>query len=368
MKRFESLDAFRGICALIVVARHLHIVGAFTEIAFFRNCDILIEFFFVLSGFVLAHNYAYKEIKFIPYMTARFFRIFPIHVFMLFILIALECCKLLIHKFSGIEFDTLPFTGRTSPSEALPNLFLIQSWTPWTDSLSFNYPSWSLSVEFYIYILLYLTINVFRKLNISPIVWVSISIVSLWLLFSGNNALLKEQDIARGVSCFFGGAFIYSIFKALPDIKISTLVASTLESICLALIVFFLAYQGESKNMICTFLFFIAVFIFAYEKGVISLYLKDKYIQHLGRISCSIYLTHAAIILTITMATYILQKNMNANFMPMIAGRRYLDFSSPLINNMIVLIIMLLVVTISTITHNKIEVSFMKYKHRYLRK
>ena len=60
-RRFEVLDAFRGICAVAVVIFHMHLVGSITELSFFRGSSIFVEFFFVLSGFVLAHGYAYKK-------------------------------------------------------------------------------------------------------------------------------------------------------------------------------------------------------------------------------------------------------------------------------------------------------------------
>ncbi|MDX7998176.1 acyltransferase [Xenorhabdus sp. Reich] len=362
MKRFESLDAFRGIWALVVVARHLHIVGAFTEIKFFRNCYMLVEFFFALSGFVLAHSYAYKESKFIPYISSRFLRIFPLHIFMLLIFISLEFCRLLIHQFSGIEFDTVPFTGNNSLSEILPNLFLVQSWTSWTHALSFNYPSWSLSIEFYVYILFYLTIVICRKINTAPIVWTSIFIVSLWLLVSGNDML--QQAVNRGLSCFFGGAFTYSIFRMFSGIKINTIVASILEAICLILILFFTAYEGDAKRIICTSLFLITIFVFAYQRGVFSHIFRTKYLRHLGNISCSIYMIHAVIILIFTTAMYIIQKTTSMELTPMIGGRRYLDTGSLLLNNIIVLIIISIIIAISTITYNKVEMKFIKYKKK----
>ncbi len=61
MERFETLDSLRGICAIFVVFFHMNIVGAFTELSFFRNSSIFVEFFFVLSGFVLAHSYLNKS-------------------------------------------------------------------------------------------------------------------------------------------------------------------------------------------------------------------------------------------------------------------------------------------------------------------
>ena len=67
--RFEALDAFRGICAICVVIFHMNILNSFTEISFFRGSAILVDFFFALSGFVLAHSYGFKQnLKFKKFM------------------------------------------------------------------------------------------------------------------------------------------------------------------------------------------------------------------------------------------------------------------------------------------------------------
>lgn len=60
-KRFEALDAFRGICAISVVIFHMHFIDSITELSFFRGSAIFVEFFFILSGFVLAHGYGSRE-------------------------------------------------------------------------------------------------------------------------------------------------------------------------------------------------------------------------------------------------------------------------------------------------------------------
>jgi len=153
IERFYALDSFRGICALSVAVHHMHIVDSIAEIEFFRNANFLVEFFFVLSGFVLAHTYAAKEgFDFKKFFISRTFRLFPLHWLMLAVIVFLECGKLFAYK-KGLVLNNVPFTGDYSPSELIPNFFLVQSWTDSTSPVSFNYPSWSISVEYYMYMI-----------------------------------------------------------------------------------------------------------------------------------------------------------------------------------------------------------------------
>ena len=124
-KRFEALDGLRGVCALFVVIFHLHFAGSLSELAFFRNSAIFVEFFFVLSGFVLVHGYASKSnLKFSTFVSTRFFRLDPLHIFMFIIFVFLELIRLSLHKIAGISFNKEAFTGSTAISEIIPNILL----------------------------------------------------------------------------------------------------------------------------------------------------------------------------------------------------------------------------------------------------
>lgn len=63
MKRFLALDGFRGLGVLFVVIFHTHVLNSFTKHDFFRNSYLFVEFFFVLSGFVLYYTYGQKDFK-----------------------------------------------------------------------------------------------------------------------------------------------------------------------------------------------------------------------------------------------------------------------------------------------------------------
>jgi hypothetical protein len=52
--RFEALDGWRGICACLVVLFHFHGFSPIYSVELVRNSYLFVDFFFVLSGFVIA--------------------------------------------------------------------------------------------------------------------------------------------------------------------------------------------------------------------------------------------------------------------------------------------------------------------------
>tara|TARA_R110002153_G_scaffold116833_1_gene260613 strand:+ start:3478 stop:4566 length:1089 start_codon:yes stop_codon:yes gene_type:complete len=356
-QRFEALDAFRGGCALSVVVFHMHLVDSITELNFFRGSSIFVEFFFVLSGFVLAHGYGFKKnLNFKIFMKARFFRLYPLHFFMFVVFVILEFGKLFAYKFGGFVFNNEPFTNSFAISEMIPNLLLIQSWTPLTNHLTFNYPSWSISIEFYLYALLFLSIVAFKKNRILS--WVFISFIAFILMYFESEILVPT--VLRGLSCFFGGAFTYVMYKKLSNFKPSYIVGSIVETMLLICIVLIVQSQVEYRSIIAPVLFFFTVLFFAFESGFFSTLLKAKPLQYAGKLSYSIYMTHAAILFCLISTAIILQKLTGIEMAPMIETTRYLSFGDSMINNLVVISILIIVLYISSLTYKYVEIGGQK--------
>lgn len=352
-ERFEALDAFRGICAISVVVFHLHLVGSITELDFFRGSYIFVEYFFALSGFVLAHGYAYKkDLKFPTFMKSRFFRIYPLHIFMFVVMFTLEIGKLLAYNFGGFTFNNAPFTGSYALKEIIPNLLLIQSWIPNSDSLSFNAPSWSISVEFYMYALFFFSIVTCKKNK--EIAWITSSLIAFILIYLHSSLLTNE--ILRGTSCFFGGAFFYYLFTRAPKLNLNIATGTIIEALLLSMIVIVVKSTFNYHDLVASALFMVTIFCFAFEFGAISKILRSYPFQKIGKLSYSIYMTHAAIIFCLTSIAIIIQKITNTSYAPMIDGIRYVNFGNSYINNIVVLIILLMVIAISNVTYKHIEI------------
>lgn len=148
--RFESLDSMRGIAALMVVLHHM---PRFGPVGFQQAVDVwgpAIDFFYLLSGFVMAHGYRSKLKSGLPirgFLFTRLGRLWPLHAFILvaFVLMYASEAALLTLLF-GVAPEWQKIPGAT--------LSLIQSFALLRfDAFGWNGPSWSIAVEFWIYVI-----------------------------------------------------------------------------------------------------------------------------------------------------------------------------------------------------------------------
>ncbi len=340
-KRFEALDAFRGIAALIVAVAHLNVVGVISDLTIVKNAFFFVDFFFVLSGFVIAYSYgdkvaSYKQFK--DFSVKRFARIWPLHCFMLFLFIPFAMANV----FLGIELG-----DRFSIYSFISNFFLVQSFV--MIPLSWNITAWSISTEFYTYLIFgFLCLFPFfqRKAYVSVAI-IMISFAFMMMKLDINNTLF--QCLA---SFFLGNlaARCYSNFKIKPWMEWAIIIA----------IVFILSnYQGYELYFIMPFFFFATVIIFSQESGVLSKLLRAKLFQVLGVLSYSIYLTHTWLISAIKALSIVLGKLVDYTFMQSIDGVRFINFGFSN-NDFIFVPFLLIVVGFSFLTYKFIEIKCQK--------
>lgn len=362
-QRFLVLDSFRGIAAICVVIFHMHIIGSITELNFFRGSSLFVEFFFVLSGFVLAHTYGFKDISFKRFIISRTFRLYPLHLFMFIMFFLLQIVQLIFVKY-GMVFNKVPFEGHYAFKEIIPNLLFMQSWLPGFLPTSWNQPAWSLSVEYYMYIIFFFTL--FIKSNLKYIVWFLFSFISFYMILNSFGIM---SEVIRGLSCFFAGALTYLIYRKinLKFEKINAKLFSIVEFLLIFLIIYIISYVEEYKAIYASFIFLVIVFFFAFEKGVLSKILKASFFQLLGKLSYSIYMTHVLIIFCFKAFIQILDKVLQKNYTVLVDNSVHIDFGNIFINNFVVFIILFIVVLISMFTYKYIEVKGQEFGKRFLK-
>lgn len=368
--RFTVLDSFRGIFALCVVVFHMHYVNSITGLSFFRNSNLFVDFFFVLSGFVITHGYAYnKKLSFGRFGISRTFRIFPLHIATLFVVIVIEIFKMTAFKY-GINFNRMPFTGETDPSQIMANLLLLQSWTTYTNALSFNFPSWSISIEFYMYFIFYCTLifkGIFRYL-----LWLAIASIATFLFI--NNYLTADHilssSVPRGLSGFFAGATTYFLYnKTYNSIQLKPFIYSVSEFVLFVVLIFVIASDISNKSLILIFLFSASIYVFAYEKGFLSKFLTTNIFTSIGKLSYSIYMTHASILLIILTVYTVAEKALHLHLVtPLANGIKMIDFGNSVLNNIAIPVILTIVISCSNLTYRYIEIPGLEFGRKLINK
>lgn len=333
-RRFSALDAFRGIFCVLIVLFHLRVLDAFTRFAPFRNAIIVVAFFFILSGFVLAHRYAYRrELNFPQFIRARFYRIFPLHLFMLSVIVAIECCKYVLQYYDILHFNNPLFAGRMAWKEILANLFLVQAWTPYTEYLSVNYVSWSISVEFYLYLLFFAIQYLCGRA--AAVIWLGIAGVTGYCLYYDYPLLVYPAQ--TGMFCFFSGAVLYSIYRRIAGRSPGKAAASILEILAVLLFLSVLSYRFEYRGVAVVLIFLIMILVFAYEAGVVSRFFTCRAMHFLEKVSYSVYMTHVFTISLVVGVFMAVQRYCGIDCTVMLGDERYLSTGYVWLDDLLVL-------------------------------
>jgi peptidoglycan/LPS O-acetylase OafA/YrhL len=148
-----GLASLRGIAAVCVMFHNLsifcfdHITSVVPSKVVVKSY-LLVDMFFVLSGFVLAHVYSQAFARGVNgksyrnFMLARAARLYPLHLIILGLLVAVEVANLLIAQFGDVPVRRDPFTATHSVGKMFLNIFMLRG-----VGHSWNDPGWPISAE-----------------------------------------------------------------------------------------------------------------------------------------------------------------------------------------------------------------------------
>lgn len=320
-----SLTTMRGVAALMVIIFHFHLlIGALIpyEDHLITKFYLMVDLFFVLSGFVLVHVYS-KNLSvdrswsnYISFIKARFARIYPLHLFTFLLVFGLA----LFLRSQGI-FAQLPvFLKNVMSNDSIPYvLTLTHSWGFVIETV-WNIPSWSISVEWFLYLvfpILLLLISKYNKAQFLVIGLISLIILILlvyhfepiWMhdvLLSRNETTVDPKrptttlDITttwlaliRGLASFILGMMAYYAFKRKA---MQGILSKPISFISIVLFIFCGWFKSILPDPITVVLFPFLVLAAVYSKGYIYLLLNNKIGNYLGNISYSIYLVHGVLL------------------------------------------------------------------------
>ena len=294
--RFQSLDGWRGICAVMVVCFHAPVSGFAETSGLIRNAFLFVDFFFVLSGFVITHAFfeSLRENRaFGRFFLARLFRVYPLHLAMLALYVVFELARLV---FTG---PGEAFEGGTSLAGLVNSLLMLQS-LGFLDSLTWNYPSWSISAELVAYLCFAAVVVTVPRLILPLSVLAVVVALPTIALVIGKMDASSHLGWLRCLAGFSVGVILRrAVWRegAATEAKRYRNSWSFAEAAVVLFVIVFVARLGGTDYAYAAPLVFgLALYVFAHEAGMISLALKSRPIAFLGLISYSIYMTHAFVI------------------------------------------------------------------------
>jgi hypothetical protein len=303
---FRVLDSWRGIAALLVALFHLNVFGAIYAMDFVRNGFLFVDFFFVLSGFVITHSYSDRLSTFRAvgsFAIRRFGRLWPLHVVVLLAFVIVEAAKA-VSAARGASFDQLPFTHGSSPGSILTNLAFGQSFGL-EKQLTWNPPSWSICAEFWTYLIfagaLAIASRWLRRTRFGSEIFITAILVgaaAILMLFSQHGMdVTFDLGLARCIYGFLVGHLTYRLWQVVSHAEFK---AEFLEVATLVAAALFVSTAGHSGySFLAPLVFSVVVFVFAFEAGLVSSFLLNRANAWLGRISYSIYMWQAFIIFNV---------------------------------------------------------------------
>jgi len=315
-ERIVALAGARAFPPLMVVMFHFseghHYSG-------WRVLDLLatrgylwVEFFFVLSGFILTYSYwpRVKELLtasgYLAFLRARLIRLYPLHLFMLLLILVLVIGLRALAAHGGyLSIFDLKYHQDVSPKGFALSLLLIHAWNS-MGSLTWNGASWFVSVEFSLCLLFPALLWLAEGRLWRGCALIAAGLAGLLaLLFTSKHGLdiTFHNGVLRGLSDFSVGVGLAVLFRrAKPQDRAPEWLHSLLQLLLVALLAYVVMHTGWSHTRLDIFTvlpLMALVFALAFDRGLVARLLQMRLPQRMGEWSYAVYLGQTAWLLAI---------------------------------------------------------------------
>lgn len=299
VETIKSHHALRGVAAFLVLLYHFrdltpsigHAIDGRT--AFFSTGRIWVDFFFILSGFILSHVYGAAMVGAGPgpnaratrrFYVARFARIYPLHLVTLLAMIAVELSAYMFRPDIADAF----VSERKDWGSILQHLTLTHSWLN-MERLEWNVPSWSISTEAFAYLAFPLLLPIANHGRwivraVLPIVAVAIYAHT----FTNFRDIGDQQPLARCMAGFITGMLLHRLWRGLGPSLASSAGLLQLAATAVALSALHFGWS-QAVTVIALALLILTT---ADDRGPLAHVLASRPLLLLGTLSYSLYMTH----------------------------------------------------------------------------
>ncbi|NEX92308.1 acyltransferase [Caulobacter sp. 17J65-9] len=296
-----SLTAMRGVAAVWVMLFHIDVSLFYRDLGpliphawtgLITGGYLWVDFFFILSGFVIAHVYGadfaggVKLRTAFGYLKARFFRIYPLHLFTLLVLIVFA-------RWVAASQPALIDGSLESffSDKALPSNFLLTNAMNQHVYLSWNIVSWSIGAEWWTY---FVGIGLLAATGRA---WSgALLLIGGYLLLAALVLLLPAGDLDITFDygffrCLFGFAMGVGLHALYRRGWARAWLASD-AAVVAVLLLLAMKFHWGWHDLVAPPLFALLALAGAYNRAGFARLLAARPPQYLGEISYSIYLMH----------------------------------------------------------------------------
>ena len=310
--RLHELDSLRALAAIGVIALHYSSnFGAaplpLLMTPFYRHGELLVDFFFVLSGFVLARAYwnDRRSVTFANNVRERIARMYPLHFVTL-------CAVAVMQWILVNRLSSPPFVSQFNDTYDFVLHLLLLNRTGLERGHSFNTPSWSISTEFLVNVLFLAAIALPRNIVRAGLFALFAALLAAIILKSNLISEAAEPgsatDIFRTIVGFCCGVLLHHVHSHwLSRINLNRGFA---DGLAIAGASGFLCYSAKGElaglfHLVVVAICFPALIVGAIHGWVVKWVLTLPPLVYLGTISYSIYLVHFPLQLGVHLASVV---------------------------------------------------------------
>lgn len=295
-----ALTGLRGVAALVLSLCHFRneVYAVWGQTLF--SFDFLkygmygVDIFFILSGFVIGHIHldefhSFNKRRLFRFAALRFFRIYPLHWFVL------ACLGLLVLFPPYLDFIRSAEPERLTPGNILANVLLADNWGIVFFGHPWNGVSWTLSLEILAYMAFpFLAYFVSRIRSIPLCMTLAAALLvglGVFMLVTNNldNNLKWRGGILRVACEFTAGVLLNRSYRLGLNFPLSWVGLFAVAWIALCLLVPYmhpLVYLGLGGLIVGL----------SFETDIAGRLCESRLVAWLGEISFSFYLVHGLLL------------------------------------------------------------------------